>query len=353
MVINFIVPEISRTGGMRIIFEYANRFKKLGHDVKLYSPVIPFYPYKGKIKRHFIKYQLRHARECVRRGMKPPGNSFEHSFDIQYVWGVNNSNVRDADATVATSWTSTYPVSKLDMGKGKKVYLIQDYEIWNSSIEYVNRSYTFPMTRITVSGYLRDLIKDKFGSDSHVILNGIDFGEFNNENKLFNDPPRILFVDHPLDNKNSAGAIETAISVHRKYPEVKFTCFGTGRYHELPDFIEFIENPDDEAIAELYRGCDIFLFPSIHEGFGLPPAEAMACKCALVGTRSGAVPEFSEHLKSAILCNSHKTPDLIEGIEYLLNNHDELERISAEGERSVREKLDWNNSVNHFLSHLR
>ena len=351
--INFIVPEISRTGGMRIIFEYANRFCKLGHDVKLYSPVIPFYPYKGKIKRHFIKYQIKHARACLLRGMKPPQNSFEHSFDIQYVWAVNNSNVRNADATIATSWTSSYPVNGLNSSKGKKLYLIQDYEIWNASVEHVNRSYTFPMTRITVSGYLRDLIKQKFGSDSHVILNGIDFRKFNNENKHFNAPPRILFIDHPLDNKNTLSAIEAATLIHNKYPEVKFTCFRTGRYHEMPDFIEVVENPNDEKIAALYQNSDIFLFPSIHEGFGLPPAEAMACKCALVGTRAGAVPEFSENMKSAVLCNSHSTEDLVNGIEYLLNNSEDLKRISEEGEKSVRSKLDWNKSVNQFISLLK
>ena len=338
---------------MRIIFEYANRFCRLGHDVKLYSPVIPFYPYKGKIKRHFIKYQIRHACECLNRRMEPPENSFEHIFDIQYVWAVNNSTVRDADATVATSWTSTYPVNKLNIEKGTKVYLIQDYEIWNSSIEHVNSSYSFPMIRITVSGYLRDLIRDKFGSDSHVILNGIDFEKFNNGNKRFNDPPHILFVDHPLENKNTSGAIETAVSIHQKYPDVKFTCFGTGRYHHIPSFVQFVENPDDEMIAELYRNSDIFLFPSIHEGFGLPPAEAMACMCTLVGTRSGAVPEFSVNMKSAVLCDSYNTEDLVNGIEFLLNNPDDLKRIAIEGERSVRNKLDWNNSVNQFISLLR
>ncbi len=352
MVINFIVPEISRTGGMRIIFEYANRFSKLGHDVILFTPFIPFYPYKGKLKRHFIKYQFRQMRDTITRGFKPPQNSFEHEFEIRYLWAINNTTVRNADATIATSWTSTFPVNNLNDRKGKKIYLVQDYESWNSSINYVDKSYTFPMTRISVSEYLKELILKKFDSDSKVILNGIDFSRFKNDSKQFNAPCRILFIDHPLENKNTEGAIEAVNKLHKIHPSAEFTCFGTGRYHNIPEFVRFVPNPADSEIADLYRSSDIFLFTSKHEGFGLPPAEAMACKCALVGSGAGAVPEFAQHMTSAILCNPENIDEFVSGASYLINNPDEMKRISLEGEKSVRRMLDWNNSVRQFLSVL-
>ncbi|MGY6552326.1 MAG: glycosyltransferase [Erythrobacter sp.] len=47
----------------------------------------------------------------------------------------------------------------------------------------------------------------------------------------------------------------------------------------------------DQQLAELYRACALFVFPSFHEGFGLPALEAMACGCATIGSNITSVPE--------------------------------------------------------------
>lgn len=348
MKINFIVPEISRTGGMRIIFEYANRLTERGHDVILYSPNIPFNNYKGMIKPYYIKYRFNYAKDNLFKKRKLPVKLFDKKFKVKYLWLFSNMTIRDADVTVATSWTTSYIVNKLSPIKGKKFYLIQDYEQWNSNIEYVKKSYMLPLRRITVSEYLKNLLLEKFNSDSDVILNGIDFAIFNNNDKRFNNEKQILFMDHSLENKNTKAAIVTVKKLKAKYSSLKIKCFGINKYNPMPEFIEFVKNPDDVQIASLYRESDIFLFTSIFEGFGLPPAEAMACKCALVGNKVAAVPEFAEHMKSAILTSPDKTEELLKGVEYLLNNEDELRRISLAGYESVRKVLDWDSSVNRF-----
>jgi glycosyltransferase involved in cell wall biosynthesis len=50
----------------------------------------------------------------------------------------------------------------------------------------------------------------------------------------------------------------------------------------------FVADPD---LAQLYRACRLFVFPSFHEGFGLPALEAMACGCATIGSNITSVPE--------------------------------------------------------------
>ena len=162
MKINFIVPEITRTGGMRVIFEYANRLTERGDNVILYSPNIPFNNFMGMFRPYFIKYRFNYAKDRLINKNKLPENSFRKIFEIKYLWLINNLNVRDADATVATSWTSSYAVNRLSESKGKKLYLIQDYEQWNSNIEYVDKSYSLPMQRITVSKYLQELMRERF-----------------------------------------------------------------------------------------------------------------------------------------------------------------------------------------------
>lgn len=346
--INFIVPEIARTGGMRIIFEYANRLTAKGHDVMLYSPNIPFNNYRGMFVPFYIKYRCKYALKSFFAKDKLPAKIFDMNFKVSHVWSMNNSSIRDADATVATSWTSAYVVNELSSSKGKKLYLIQDYENWNSNTKYVDMSYSLPLKRITVSRYLHDLILKKFGSESEVILNGIDYEKFNNPGKTFHEHMQILFMDHLLENKNTKGAIEIAVKLRRKHNGIKFKCFGFENFHHIPDFIRFFRNPSEDDIINLYRTSDIFLYTAFYEGFGLPPAEAMACKCAVVGSNTAAVPEYAVNNETALLTSPGNQDEMIDRIEYLMNDRNRLEEISNAGFMHVRRILDWNNSADKF-----
>ncbi len=123
----------------------------------------------------------------------------------------------------------------------------------------------------------------RYGSDSIEIMPGIDYNIFYNEEKVFNEAPVISFADHALENKNVSGAVEVSKRLKAEFPDLKFNVFGVSRFNEFPDFIKFISCKSDEKVRKIYCTTDIFLFPSLFEGFGLPPAEAMACKCAVVG----------------------------------------------------------------------
>lgn len=63
--------------------------------------------------------------------------------------------------------------------------------------------------------------------------------------------------------------------------------------HELglEDHINFTGYVTDEDLVALYNGADVFVYPSLYEGFGLPPLEAMACGCPVVASDSSSLPE--------------------------------------------------------------
>jgi glycosyltransferase involved in cell wall biosynthesis len=191
-------------------------------------------------------------------------------------------------------------------------------------------------------------IKNKIDVESNRISVGINFNIFYNSNKIFNSPVNILFSDHLLENKNVRGAVEIVKQIKLKYQNVKFSCFGVEKYNEMPDYIIFHKDPDDDKLRQIYCDSDIFLFTSMYEGFGLPPAEAMACKCAVVGNAVAAIPEYATHLETAILANPENPTELLEGVCYLLDNPDELKRISINGYNRVREVLNWDNIINEF-----
>ena len=55
--------------------------------------------------------------------------------------------------------------------------------------------------------------------------------------------------------------------------------------------VDFVIDPGDADLVELYRRASLFLFPSLYEGFGWPPLEAMACGCPVVCSSEGSLPE--------------------------------------------------------------
>ncbi len=348
MKINFIVPGLFKSGGMRIIFEYANRFTDKGHDVKLYYPLIGYDLFKGKsnmktkLKNYYWSFKYLKSRNKLLR------NSYKRKFEIKSVPVISSLTVRNADFTIATSWPTAYSVYNLNIKKGAKIYFIQDYEIWNSNVSRVDRSYQLNMHRITNSNYLKNLIKMKFDSDSKVIPNGVNFEVFKNESKVFSKLSRISFIDYDLSKKNSELAIRTSQKLKNAFPDLQFTCFGYDMFHALPDFISFIKNPSDEKIKEIYSNSDVYLFTSDVEGFGLPPLEAMACKCAVISTKVGIIPDYSIHNHSILLIEPNDEHGLFMAVSDLLHNPDKLKTISLNGYEAVRKYFDWDKSVNEF-----
>lgn len=64
---------------------------------------------------------------------------------------------------------------------------------------------------------------------------------------------------------------------------------------------EGVHTRSDQAMAEFYRRCDIFVLPSRMEAFPLPPLEAMACGCAVVSTACGGVEDYAENGVNCLL----------------------------------------------------
>lgn len=70
--------------------------------------------------------------------------------------------------------------------------------------------------------------------------------------------------------------------------ELKRTAKSVGIRDDQLIFTGYI---DDEELARFYNLCTVFVFPSLHEGFGLPALEAMACGAAVIGSNTTSVPE--------------------------------------------------------------
>jgi glycosyltransferase involved in cell wall biosynthesis len=75
---------------------------------------------------------------------------------------------------------------------------------------------------------------------------------------------------------------------------------------------------DRERLRALYRGAQAFVYPSRHEGFGIPPLEAMACGTAVIATRTGAIADYAGD--AALLVNPGDVHGLHDALAGLLRD---------------------------------
>ncbi len=119
--------------------------------------------------------------------------------------------------------------------------------------------------------------------------------------------PFVLSVGDLQPRKNHIGLIDSFARLIRAFPQLphhlvlagKDTWFSprireAARQSGIASRIQFAGFVSDEDLLHLYNTCELFVFPSFYEGFGLPVLEAMACGRAVACSRTSAMPEVAD-----------------------------------------------------------
>lgn len=152
---------------------------------------------------------------------------------------------------------------------------------------------------ITVSNFSKNDISDFYNvnmDNIHVLYNGVNSKFKKNENKIFNhDKPFALAVSSPSYHKNFSALIDAFNKIDNPI-ELKIIgsstrVFKNLKNHEANPNIEFLGRISDDELIELYQTAEFFIFPSLYEGFGIPPLEAQACGCPVISSNAASLPE--------------------------------------------------------------
>ncbi|MCP8689162.1 glycosyltransferase family 4 protein, partial [Marinobacterium sedimentorum] len=113
--------------------------------------------------------------------------------------------------------------------------------------------------------------------------------------------PYLLYVGNRQGYKNFAGFVKAFSASPRLVGKYDIVAFGGGDLSkdELSLFLNLGLNKgqvvycsgDDAKLASLYESASAFVYPSLYEGFGLPPLEAMSYGCAVISSNTSSMPE--------------------------------------------------------------
>ena len=156
--------------------------------------------------------------------------------------------------------------------------------------------------------------------------------------------PFILTVGDLQPRKNHIGLIRAFEELVREYPQLPHhlvivgketwyapTVRAAAKKSLVADRIHFTGFVDDDQLRRLYGACDLMVYPSFYEGFGLPILEAMACGRAVACSNTSAMPEVAD--SAAILFDPGSAREITFAMRDLLLNPElrlRMERLGAQ-----------------------
>ena len=114
----------------------------------------------------------------------------------------------------------------------------------------------------------------------------------------------------------------------------------------MTSHIEHYGYVNDTHLAKLYRCSIAFVYPSLYEGFGIPPLEAMSCKTVAVASNCSSIPEVVGD--AGILFNPKSTSDLADILIFLLDSPAERDRLITRGYQRA-ELFSWDKTVDQTV----
>ena len=175
--------------------------------------------------------------------------------------------------------------------------------------------------------------------------------------------PFLLSVGDLQPRKNQIGLIRAFAQLVHAYPQIPHSLVLVGketwftervrdaaRTSGVEDRIHFCGFVADPDLLHLYNACDVFVFPSFYEGFGLPVLEAMACGRAVACSNAAALPEVVDG--AAILFDPYRADEIVRAMADLLLDPELCLRMERLGLQRAAH-FSWQRAADRMLDVFR
>jgi glycosyltransferase involved in cell wall biosynthesis len=332
-------PVTKPSGGPKIMYQYAAKLSQQGHQVTIYHSIKrPFKKSKTPLWFKAMMYYLRGA-------ARPKWFTLPPAVKSVIVPSITDKYLANADIIMSTWWQTAYAVNALNELKGKKFNLVQDYEIWGGQTEKVEQSYSLGLTNIAISRYLQNLVYSKCGTMPIYLPNAIDTDKFfvTADIAARKNHSIIMLYSEEL-RKGTTYGLEALSIIQKKIPALSVTLFGVyPQPADLPHWITYYHKPVD--LPKLYNDAAIFFSPSLTEGWALPPAEAMACGCAVVCTNIGGHADYALENETALLVQPQHVDEMVNRLTAVLSNADLRIKLAQNGNTFITSNFSWDKNI--------
>jgi len=238
-----------------------------------------------------------------------------------------------------------------------KIITIHDLSFWEHPEWFSKKYYWFyriftPISvrnskkTITVSEYSKKRIIENLHKneiDIEVVYNAVNY-----TNITVPDKQKYILSVGSLDPRKN---IERLINSFKKWDQSEFKLLIIGGRQnsfanlDLPadNRIRFLGYLSDDKLQQYYLNAEIFIFPSLYEGFGIPPLEAMACGTPVIASNTTSIPEACGD--AAYYIDPYSEESMVAALDLLANNENLRSELVQKGIKNIK-RFSWATSAN-------
>ena len=218
--------------------------------------------------------------------------------------------------------------------------LLNFYKIAEEKAKVVYSGITEDYKKIKVNDFKLDQLKKKYDLPNNFIFS---LGTLEPRKNIIAIISAFEKINIEFQNENLYLVI--AGNSGWKYQSI----FNLAKKSKKRYFIKFLNYVEPCDKIYLYNLAKAFVFPSIYEGFGFPPLEAMACETPVIASNNSCFPEILGD--SALLVNPYNISEIRLALNLVLKNQELRENLIAKGKEQVK-KYSWKNCAKEVLSVL-
>ncbi|MHB9033114.1 MAG: glycosyltransferase family 4 protein [Anaerolineae bacterium] len=338
MDITIPLARTSISGGTRIALQYADELAALGHRVMLLAPQDTDLDYFGISKQvQLLKVRVPRAARLLAGGLAD-------------LVGMAQA-IPKCDLIFCNSWQMVFPA--LLSGKQHQgaqiVHLVQHQDSliirekpwftrWRNSV-LADFIYHAPTTKIVVSSWLVDVIKQAANQKAVCVPNGIDIYRFTEhlppQRSVSQEHIDILVTGRLAKWKGYQDAVEAVRLLARKDKRYRLVVASREPITIPDDYPSILVKPkNDRELGELYLSCSVFVMPSWYEGFGLPALEAMALGAPVVTTACRGIDDFAVHGVNCLIVPPKNPAAIADAVQRIATEPGLSEKLSTSGIRT-------------------
>ncbi|MFH1067185.1 MAG: glycosyltransferase family 1 protein [bacterium] len=170
-------------------------------------------------------------------------------------------------------------------------------------------------------------------------------------------PPYILCVGSLQPHKNLIRTIEAFLTLRHEFPQLELRIVGRpqANFQMQPQLAKLLQSPgvhllgylSEADLAEAYQQAQVFCFPSLEEGFGLPVLEAMMAETRVVTSNVSCLPEIAG--PAAILVNPHSEKEIAAALREVLTESPERRKEQLVAAKKWAEQFSWERAAAEYV----